>query len=52
MPKGIKITVTVLALFFGLSLLHVWLNIGFEKFSWRRASDSEASFRVGFLPVT
>ena len=52
MPKGIKITATVLGLFFGLSLLHVWLNTGFDKFNWRSAGNPEASFRVGFLPVT
>jgi hypothetical protein len=52
MSKGIKIGSIVLAMFFGLSLFQVWLNIGFDKFSWRRTGDPEASFRVGYLPVT
>lgn len=52
MSKGMKIAVTVLTAFFGLSFLHIWLNIGFEKFRWKGKEAPESSFRVGFLPVT
>jgi hypothetical protein len=52
MPKGIKLASVVLGGFLMLSLLHVWLNVGFENLRWSRTEASEKSFRVGFLPVT
>lgn len=52
MNKGFKIVAAVLAAFMGLTFLHVWLNIGFDKFMPKAAGESEGSFRVGFLPVT
>jgi len=52
MSKGLKITLLVLVTYIGLSLVHVRLNIGFDKLNFSKGSNSEASFRVGFLPVT
>ena len=52
MPKGIKLASIVLGGFLMLSLLHAWLNVGFENLVWSREETSEKSFRVGFLPVT
>jgi hypothetical protein len=52
MSKGLKIVVGVLLAFLSLSFLHVWLNIGFAKMGFTSAETEEASFRVGFIPVT
>jgi hypothetical protein len=52
MSKGMRIVVGVFTAFVTLSLLHVWLNIGFDKFYFTAAKNIEQSFRVGFLPVT
>ncbi|HYY99406.1 MAG TPA: hypothetical protein VE642_12470 [Pyrinomonadaceae bacterium] len=51
MSKGLRLSLGVLAAFLCLSFLHVWLNIGFDKFGLF-ADKSEEAFRVGFLPVT
>jgi len=51
MSKGLRLSLGVLAAFLCLSVLHVWLNVGFEKFGLF-SEEAEASFRVGFLPVT
>jgi hypothetical protein len=51
MSKGFKIVLGVLLAFLTISVLHVALNIGFDKL--RLTSHKvESSFRVGFLPVT
>lgn len=50
--KGPKILLSVFAGFIGLTLLHLWLNIGFDKLLPGSADSSAASHRVGFLPVT
>ena len=51
MSKGKRIILGVLAGFVAISVLHVWLNIGFEHF--RPVSGAGvASKRVGYLPVT
>jgi hypothetical protein len=50
MSKGLRFVLVVFVAFLGLSLLHVWLNIGFDKFGL--GSRRAATFRVGFLPVT
>ena len=52
MSKGLRIVVGVLLAFVGLTLTHVWLNIGFDKFNFVAAESRPQSFRVGFLPVT
>jgi hypothetical protein len=52
MSKGIKLVLAVLAVYLGLSFLHLWLNIGLDKVMPGRESQAESSFRVGFLPVT
>jgi hypothetical protein len=61
MSKGLKITVIVLLSYLSLSTLHIWLNIGLDKFmpgflvsstARERASLDKNKFRVGFLPVT
>jgi hypothetical protein len=52
MSKGLKIGLSVLMSFICLTLLHVWLNIGFEKFGLISSKHATNSFRVGFLPVT
>lgn len=52
MSKMSKVICGVLLAFFSISALHVYLNIGFDKFrlgSSRRGANSQ---RVGFLPVT
>lgn len=52
MSKGSKIIASVLVAFAGISVLHVWLNIGFDKLIGKSSDKGNASFRVGFLPVT
>jgi hypothetical protein len=52
MSKGFKVVAGVLAAFVGISLMHAWLNIGFERFGFGAAGEDAATFRVGFLPVT
>ena len=52
MSKGLKIVLIVIAAFIGISILHVWLNIGFDKLGFGQRVEGESSFRVGFLPVT
>jgi hypothetical protein len=53
MNKGLKLALGMLAGFFGLTLLHIWLNIGFERFNFMQAGGAhKQTFRVGFLPVT
>ena len=52
MPKSLKLVLFVLAGFTGLTLLHIWLNVGFERFNFARSKAAEQTFRVGFLPVT
>ena len=50
--KGLNIVLAVLATFLLISLLHVWLNIGFDKLRWGGDEKAQSSFKVGFLPVT
>lgn len=52
MSKGLRLVLVVFVAFLGLSLLHVWLNIGFQKFNFLAAHQQKANMRVGFLPVT
>lgn len=53
MSKGKRIGLGVLAGFFIISVLHVWLNIGFDHFMPASgAGGAQASNRVGYLPVT
>ena len=35
-----------------ITLLHVWLNIGFNKLGLGGSADGHEAMRVGFLPVT
>ncbi len=51
MSKALKISLIVLAGFTCISVMHVWLNIGFSKLGILSEKKDE-SFRVGFLPVT
>jgi hypothetical protein len=51
MSKGIRIVLIVLLAFLSISILHVWLNIGFDKLGFTQTAQAE-TFRVGFLPVT
>ncbi len=52
MSKGLRLVLSVFVAFLGLSLLHVWLNIGFQKLNFLASKSGETAFRVGFLPVT
>lgn len=52
MSKTMKLVLSVLLIYIGLSFTHAWLNIGLDKINLFSASDTEAKFRVGFLPVT
>ena len=55
MSKWNKIVSGVFAAFLLVTFLHVWLNIGFDKIplaNFLYGSPKEATFRVGFLPVT
>jgi hypothetical protein len=52
MSKGLKLVLSVLAVFFCITLLHVWLNIGFKNLGIGGSAQNESSMRVGFLPVT
>ncbi len=52
MSKISKIFFMVVGLFLCLSFAHLWLNIGFDKLGIGRKTQTEDSFRVGFLPVT
>lgn len=42
----------VFIMFIGLSVMHTWLNIGFDRLGLLKASESQKTFKVGFLPVT
>jgi len=50
MPKGFRIVLIVLLVFLTITVLHVWLNIGFDTLGL--TSQRAETFRVGFLPVT
>lgn len=58
LSKPTKIITSILTGFLIISLLHVWLNIGFEKVPLFKAlvknqqEKSVKRFAVGFLPVT
>ena len=52
MSKWKKLLSGLLASFLCLALLHVWLNIGFDKLGLGWTDDEKNTFRVGFLPVT
>lgn len=52
MSKGLRLVLGILVAFLGLSLLHVWLNIGFQKLNFISRGKADSSIRVGFLPVT
>jgi hypothetical protein len=52
MSKGLRVVLAVLAGFLCISLLHVWLNIGFEKLAIVGTKRGSSSLRVGYLPVT
>ena len=56
MSKLTKIAIGSVAFWLGLTLLHAWLNLGFEPASLfgmkKKGVAEEARFRVGFLPVT
>jgi hypothetical protein len=51
MSKGTKITAVILGELLVISILHIWLNIGFDKLGLG-SSSAKMTFRVGFLPVT
>lgn len=54
MSKRKRITLSVIGAIAALSLLHLWLNVGFKNlgFSAFKGSTETTKFRVGFLPVT
>ena len=52
MSKGKGIILGVLGGFVIISLLHVWLNIGFDAIIPKGAEVAQTSKRVGYLPVT
>lgn len=55
MFKGLKkITLYVIGIYLVLVVLHLGLNIGFDKLGFGSAKTvaEELKFRVGFLPVT
>ena len=56
MFKGLKkITLYVLGIYLVLVVLHLWLNIGFDKLglgSSKTIAGETERFRVGFIPVT
>jgi hypothetical protein len=52
MTKNSKLIGGVLLAFAIISLLHLWLNIGFDKLGFGSSERAENSLRVGFLPVT
>lgn len=52
MTKSAKILLLLTGWFLTISLLHVWLNIGIDKFIGRGSEVSQKRFKVGYLPVT
>jgi hypothetical protein len=52
MLKGMRIILCVVGGFLTITLLHLWLNIGFDQLGLTRGGKKETAFRVGFLPVT
>ena len=52
MSKGTKLVSSVLVAFACITLLHVWLNVGFDKLGITGSGQAGSSLRVGFLPVT
>jgi hypothetical protein len=47
-----KLLAYIIASFAAISLLHVWLNIGFGKLGRDGLSAEGKRIQVGFLPVT
>ena len=52
MSKGFRLMLSVFVAFLCLSILHIWLNIGFQKLNFIGRQQTKSSLRVGFLPVT
>jgi hypothetical protein len=52
MSQPLKIVLVLIAAFLGITVLHVWLNIGFDKLGLTRQEGPTSVFRVGYLPVT
>ncbi|MEW6734453.1 MAG: hypothetical protein AB1489_24210 [Acidobacteriota bacterium] len=52
MVKIKVILIKVLVGFIVITLLHVWLNIGFSKLGFTVEKQEKTTFKVGFLPVT
>ncbi|MBI1805528.1 MAG: ABC transporter substrate-binding protein [Ignavibacteria bacterium] len=54
MSKQLKIFLTVIGVVAVIGILHFWLNVGFNKSGISNSGNvaEEATFRVGFLPVT
>jgi len=52
MSQSLKIVLVLLAAFLGITALHVWLNIGFDKLGLTKQGRTVSAFRVGYLPVT
>ena len=52
MSQPLKIVLVLIAAFLGITVLHVWLNIGFDKLGLKTHGSPASVFRVGYLPVT
>jgi hypothetical protein len=55
--KPTKILIGILIGFISISMLHIWLNIGFNKLRivqtmQNKPQKDNKELRVGFLPVT
>ncbi len=46
------IILTAVAALAGITGLHVWQNVGFDKVGLSSTKKTQAAMRVGFLPVT
>jgi hypothetical protein len=52
MSKGLKIVLMILSAYLTISLLHIWLNVGFGTLRLIGSDKPDNTMRVGFLPVT
>ena len=53
MRQGPRIAASVAVVYVGITALHLWLNIGFDRLGFASPQKkAEEPLRIGFLPVT
>jgi hypothetical protein len=52
MSKSWRLVLMVLLMYGAVTVLHLWLNVGFGRLKFLAGGTAHASYRVGYLPVT